>query len=72
MITYIDDILVIAVSKHQLYIEHLHALVHLLECLRFIINAQKSVLTQEWTIQFLDLTADSINMELRLLLAKIK
>ena len=62
MITYIDDILVIAESRNQA-LEHLQALVHLLECLGFIINTEKSVLTPDQTIEFLDLTVDSISME---------
>ena len=71
MIAYIDDILIIAESRNQA-LEHSQALVHLLECLKFIINTEKSVLTPDQTIEFLGLTVDSINMELRLPPAKIK
>jgi len=40
------------------------AVVYLLECLGFTINTEKSVLTPNQTIEFLDLTVNSINMEL--------
>ena len=63
MIAYIDDILIIAESRNQA-LEHSQVLVHLLECLGFIINTEKSVLTPHQTIEFLGLTVDSINMEL--------
>ena len=63
MITYIDDILIVAESRNQA-LEHSQALVYLLECLGFIINTEKSVLTPYQTIEFLGLTVDSINMEL--------
>ena len=63
MIAYIGDILIIAKSRNQA-LEHSQTLVHLLECLGFIINAEKSVLTTDQTIEFLGLTVDSISMEL--------
>ena len=71
MIAYIDDILLIAGSKDQA-LDHAQALVHLLESLGFIINTEKSVLTPSQTIEFLGLSVSSIDMELRLPLAKIK
>ena len=71
MIVYIDDILLIAESKEQA-LDQSQAVVYLLECLGFIINTEKSVLTPDQTIEFLGLTVNSINMELRLSPAKIK
>jgi len=71
LIGYIDDILLIAESKDQAR-DQAQATVHLLECLGFIINTEKSVLIPDQTIEFLDLTVNSINMELRLPPVKIK
>ena len=71
MIVYIDDILLIAESKEQA-LDQSQAVVYLLECLGFIINTEKSVLTPDQTIEFLGLTVNSINMELQLPPAKIK
>ena len=65
MIVYIDGILLIAEFKEQA-LDQSQAVVYLLECLGFIINTEKSVLTPGQTIEFLGLTVNSINMELRL------
>lgn len=61
----------IAESRDQA-LEHSETLLHLLECLGFIINTDKSVFTPVQTIEFLGLTVDPISMELRLPPAKIK
>ena len=71
MIVYIDNILLMAESKEQA-LDQSQAVVYLLECLGFIINTEKSVLTPDQTIEFLGLIVNSINMELRLPPAKIK
>ena len=71
LIAYIDDILLIAESKEML-INHLAGTVHLLENLGFIINQKKSVLTPAQSMEFLGLTVDSLAMELRLPLIKMK
>ena len=71
LIAYIDDILVLAESK-EMVVNHLTGIVYLLENLGFIINQKKSVLTPAQTIEFLGLTVDSLAMELRLPLIKIK
>ena len=71
LIAYIDSILIIAESRNQA-LEHSQALVHLLECLGFIINTEKSLLTADQTIELLGLIVNSISMELRLPPTKIK
>jgi len=53
-------------------VDHLTGTVHLLENLGFIINQKKSVLTPTQSIEFLGLTVDSLAMELRLPLTKMK
>jgi len=58
LICYIDNILLIAESKDQAR-DWAQVMVHLLECLGFIINTQKSVLILDQTIEFLGLTVDS-------------
>ena len=71
LVAYIDDILILAESK-GMALDHVEALVYLLECLGFVINREKSVLVLNQTIEFLGLTVDSVNMELHLLLQKMK
>ena len=71
MIIYIDEMLPIAESKEQA-LDQAQAVAHLLECLGFIINTEKSVLTPDQTIEFLGLTVNYINTELRLPPVKIK
>ena len=71
LISYIDDILLIAGSKDQA-LDQVQALVYLLECLGFTINTEKSVLTPDQTIEFLGLTVNSNKMELHLPATKIK
>jgi len=71
LVAYIDDILILAESK-GMALNYVEALVYLLECLGFVINREKSVLVPNQTIEFLGLTVDSVNMELRLPLQKMK
>ena len=71
LVAYIDDILILAKSK-EMPLDHVEALLYLLECLGFVINKEKSVLAPNQTVEFLGLTVDSVNMELRLPLQKIK
>lgn len=70
-IAYIDDILVLAESREMAQI-HVAGLKYLLECLGFIINLKKSVLEPSQKLEFLGITVDSTNMELRLPLEKMK
>ena len=60
LVAYIDDILILAESK-GMALDHVEALVYLLECLGFVINKEKLV-------EFLGLIGNSVNMELRFLL----
>ena len=71
MIVYIDDILILAETKEKVQ-EQAEALVYLLECLGFIINQKKSVLTPAQTMDFLGLTVDTVLMQLRLPGEKMK
>ena len=71
LIAYIDDILLISDSAAQA-LEHVQALVYLLECLGFTINTEKSVLTPTQNIEFLGLSVNSIDMELQFPPPKIK
>ena len=71
LVAYIDDILILAESK-GMALDHVEALVYLLECLGFVINIEKSVIVPNQTIEFLDLTVNSFHMELRLPLQKMK
>ena len=49
-------------------LDQAEGMVYLLECLRFVINKDKSVLVPSQTIEFLGLTIDTINMRRELLL----
>ena len=71
LIAYIDDILVLAESK-ELAVSHVEAVVYLLQCLGFQINQKKSVLEPAQTMEFLGRTVDTVAMELRLPLGKMK
>ena len=70
LVAYIDDILILAESK-GMALNHVEALVYLLECLGFVINIEKSVIVLNQTIEFLGLTVDSVHMELRLPIQKM-
>ena len=71
LIAYIDDILVLAESK-ELAKNHVEGVVYLLQCLGFQINQKKSVLEPAQVREFLGLSVDTVAMELRLPLDKIK
>ena len=71
LIAYINNILVLAESK-ELLLDHLEGMSFLLECLGFIINMEKSVMTPNHVIEFLSLTVNSTIMELGLPPLKIK
>ena len=71
LIAYIDDILVLAESK-ELLLDHLEGMSYLLECLGFIINAEKSVMIPSHIIELLGLTVNSTIIELSLPPLKIK
>ena len=71
LVVYIDDILILAESRQRVH-EQAQALVYLLECLGFIINSKKSVLTLAQIIDFLGVTVDTVLMQLKLPGEKIK
>ena len=71
LVACIDDILVLAEST-ELAKSHVEALVYLFQCLGFRINQKKSVLEPAQTMEFLGLTVDTVTMELRLPLEKMK
>ena len=71
LIAYIDDILVLAESKEQAR-NHAEALVYLLQCLGFKVNQKKSILDPTQVIEFLGFTVDTVQMELKLPVDKIK
>ena len=68
---YIDDILILAESQEQAR-NHAEALVYLLQCLGFKVNQKKSVLEPAQVMEFLGFTVDTVHMELKLPLEKIK
>ena len=65
LIVYIDHILITAESQALLK-DHIAGTVYLLENLGFVINAPKSVLQPERTMEFLGFQVDSSSMELKL------
>ena len=71
MIVYIDDILILAETKKRAQ-EQAEALVYLLECLGFIVNMKKSVLSPAQIMDFLGLTVDTVLMQLKLPGEKLK
>ena len=71
LIAYIDDILVLAESQDQAR-NHAKALVYLLQCLGFKVNQKKSVLEPAQVMEFLGFTIDTVKMELKLPLEKMK
>ena len=68
LIAYIDDILVLAESQ-ELAKNHVEGVVYLLQCLGFL---KKSVLEPAQSMEFLGLTVDTVAMELKLPVEKIK
>ena len=66
IIIYIDVILILADKGES------PALVYLLECLGFILNQKKSVLSPAQVMRFQGLTVDSVLMQLRLPGEKMK
>ena len=71
LIAYIDDILILAESREELE-RHVVALIYLLECMGDIINSKKSITNPSQTLEFLGLIVDTVSMELRLPLDKLK
>ena len=71
LIAYIDDILILAESRNLIQ-DQVMGMLYLLECLGFIVNRKKSILNPTQVIEFLGLSVDSIAMELRLPLIKMK
>ena len=71
LIVYIDDMLILAESSELLAFQ-IEAIIDLLECLGFVINQKISVTTPTQTVDFLGLTIDSIQMELKLPSEKMK
>lgn len=57
IIVYIDDMLILAMTKEMAQ-KALEALTYLLECVGFIINWKKSVLEPQQAIEFLGLTTN--------------
>ena len=71
LIAYINDILILAESREELE-RHVLALIYLLECMGYIINSKKSITNPAQTLEFLGLIVDTLSMELRLPLDKLK
>ena len=71
LIAYIDNILVMTESRNLIQ-DQVTGMLYLLECLGFIVNRKKSILNPTQVIEFLGLSVDSIAMELRLPLIKMK
>ena len=71
LIAYIDDILVLVESREQAR-RQAEALVYLLQCLGFRVNTKKSVLEPAQMLDFLGFTVDTVQMELKLPVDKIK
>ena len=71
LVIYMDDMLLMANSKH-LILEQTYIALFLLENLGFVINNKKSVLTPCQQIEFLGMTVDSQSMVLKLPGEKIR
>ena len=65
MLVYIDDILVLAESKQMLE-DQVSGLAYLLECLSFLVNAKKSRLQPNQSIEFLGIVVDTLAKALKL------
>lgn len=57
IITYLDDMLLMAVSREELIIPR-NTLIFLLKSLGFLINSEKSILDQTSTLEFLAVIVD--------------
>ena len=68
LIAYIDNILILVESREELE-SHTVALIYLLGCMGYIIN---SITNPAQTLEFLGLIVDTLSMELRLPLNKLK
>ena len=71
LIAYIDDILVMAKSR-ELLVNQAAEMFYLLENLGFLINQKKSILEPSQTMEFLGFTLDTVAMEIKLPLDKLK
>ena len=71
MIIYIDDILVMAESA-TLVRQHLEVLVHLLQCLSFLINFEKSVMSPTQELEFLGMVVNTNTLIVSLPADKIR
>ena len=71
LIAYIDDILILAESR-DLIQDQVTGMLYLLERLGFIVDRKKLILNPTQVIEFLGLSVDSIAMEPRLPLIKMK
>ena len=71
MIIYIDDILVMAESA-TLVRQHLEVLVHLLQCLGFLINFEKSVMSPTQELEFLGMVVNTDTLTVSLPADKIR
>ena len=71
IIIYIDDILIMSESA-TLAAQHLEVLTHILKCLGFIINTEKSVMTPTQEIEFLGMVVNSNSLLVRLPADKLK
>ena len=71
LIAYIDDIFILAESREESR-DHVEVVLFLLVCMGFIVNQKKSVTEPSQILDFLGLTVDSLAMELKLPLEKLK
>lgn len=71
MIIYIDDILIMAESA-SLVGQHLEVLTHVLQCLGFIINFEKSVMTPTQEVKFLEMLVNTNSLQVSLPADKMK
>ena len=71
IITYLDDMLLMAGSREELLIAR-DTLIFLLQHLKFLINSQKSILDPTSTLEFLTVLGESQNMTLSLPQEKVE
>ena len=71
MVIYIDDILIIPESA-VLAAQHLVVLTHILQCLGFIINTEKSVMTLNQELEFLGMVVNINTLLVSLPADKVK
>ena len=65
MVVYIDNILLMAESKEKAR-DQASGLIYWLECLGFTINSEKTISEPFQILEFLDLTVNTVLMELSL------